>query len=773
MRALWADVDDALPEAALERCRKAGLPEPTLAICSGRGSHLYWRLDEPYLIEDVGPPPKVEKEFIKKDDGKKTCRNYVIPDGEKLYLDERPDLKRLSPKAHHVQNVLAGIAKAIGGDNTYDLARLLRVPGTLNRKDQRNGTPPKPTWVHVREPSRRYPFSEFEKFATPTKEAEREQRVATMPLPERRKLNAKTRDSLAEQLAMCRITDKGNRSETEFGVCCYAVRKGIGKEEFWSAASGIGKFAEAGQAYFDRTWGAAERAAREETYDRLTKKRKSPAGTNRIPTESTESVGRPLVNVSSDFELAIALRSISDVLVATGSCYSRAGQLVEVRGNEIRSILSAPELSGLISQYAECVDGSGESISYAPLSTAYANAWLHNAFERERFPEIKLFTRNPVYTLDWRLSEPGYDPQSGIYYAGPRIVPREEPTHLVRLLKDFCWRHPGDRTNYVAMLLTMILMPRFVGSKPAVLFNGNQSGVGKTVLSQIIARLRDGRSARTVTYNPNDEEMEKRLGSVVHSGATTVIVDNAKTRRGQSLSSPCFERCITDEILSFRLLTRSLDIAVENSLIFGITANSPDVCADILSRCCIVNLYYEGSPRKRDFDIQDPESYAIDNRTELLGELAAMVEAWRAAGSRLAAVSTRFNKKGWGPIVGGILEHSGFRSFMANAEDAQEELDDTRREFGALIEALVDSPEAAWTSTDLAVVAERERLLRDQLGEGNARSKATKLGLLASAYDRTTFTLSDGKRATLQKRSDGKRTQFVVDVEDGSDAEGF
>ncbi len=47
----------------------------------------------------------------------------------------------------------------------------------------------------------------------------------------------------------------------------------------------------------------------------------------------------------------------------------------------------------------------------------------------------------------------------------------------------------------------------------------------------------------------------------------------------------------------------------------------------------------------------------------------------------LAKVQTRFNKKGWGNIIGGILEANGEPDFMIHADDAASEMDETRREF--------------------------------------------------------------------------------------------
>jgi hypothetical protein len=57
-------------------------------------------------------------------------------DGEKVYIDgkNKANAPSLSPKAQDIQDILGGIASKIGGDHTTDLSRLLRVPGTLNRK---------------------------------------------------------------------------------------------------------------------------------------------------------------------------------------------------------------------------------------------------------------------------------------------------------------------------------------------------------------------------------------------------------------------------------------------------------------------------------------------------------------------------------------------------------------------------------------------------------------------------------------------------------------
>lgn len=144
VRALWQDIDDCLPDEAVLRCEQKKIPRPSIIVGSGNGTHLYWLLTEPVIVDDCGPPPAVLAEWIEKD-GKKRRRPYILDDkGEKLHLDVRANVPRLSPKAQHVQDILSGMASLLGGDHTTDLSRILRIPGSLNQKDARNGKESRP-----------------------------------------------------------------------------------------------------------------------------------------------------------------------------------------------------------------------------------------------------------------------------------------------------------------------------------------------------------------------------------------------------------------------------------------------------------------------------------------------------------------------------------------------------------------------------------------------------------------------------------------------------
>ncbi|MDX1963860.1 MAG: hypothetical protein SFX18_11945 [Pirellulales bacterium] len=758
VRTLWMDIDHITYGDALKAVNNAKLPPPSVAVNSGNGVHFYWLLDEPYLIDDAGPPPAVLKGWNRGPQGNKPFQ-YIVEDGEKILLKSRPNLTKLSPKAHHIQNVLKGMAKASGGDCVSDLSRLLRLPGSYNRKNQRNGRTPVMTELLQCNPNQRYSFSDFEAFAQIVPTAGEATDLSKIILPPPRKPSTKQKGKFADLLNYCILATPGNRSEADFALCCFAIKAGMEKLSAWEEVKGVSKFAERGFSYFELTWSNAETACRLEIINKYNLQAVPACETDEGRDECEqvqhakegghESAGGgqelPIIFIEEESSsVRTTLAAITDRMLESKECYTRSEKLVVIREGSIVFVNSASELAGLMNEYVEfvyqIVSEKSNKSEYKPLTANYANTWLKKHSELGRLPKIRLFTRMPTFTKDWRLVEPGYDVESGFYYSGKAIQALSGTTHLDELLSEFCFKTNGDRTNYIAMLLTGVLMSQFIGSKPAVLFNGNQPGLGKTILAQIISILRDGKRADTVTYNPNDEEFEKRLGAVVRSGSTTVIIDNAKLSRSRaSIDSPCLERSITDSQLSFRLLGKSEQIRTENSLIFCITANSQEVSTDLATRCVVVNLEYEGDPRHRSFKQHDPESYALQYRAEIIGELLGMVNLWKDGGMQMANVNSRFNKQGWGKIVGGILEANNQLDFLRNTDSTFEQLDETRRGFSELVECMLENEKEFWTAGELVDLCASRQLLLVELGTKSQRSKSTKMGNICIRYVNTKF----------------------------------
>lgn len=274
VRALWADIDHVTVDEAQRRCTDGGLPPPSIVVCSGNGVHLYWLLDAPYEIDGVDTRP-IQLEWPDAPDpktGKKKPRPYVIDPAnqEKLYQDVPSNRPALTPSALLLQDVLAGIADKIGGDHTTDASRLLRIPGTLNRKDQRNGREPVPCELVLIDESRRYPFSTFSQYADSAPTRRRREELQKVQLPTTRPMTPAKRDKLNELALAC--ANASDRSRADWALICKAIEKGWDQEEVWRTVADVGKFAERGKPYFLDTWAKAESHTRRRILDKCQSK---------------------------------------------------------------------------------------------------------------------------------------------------------------------------------------------------------------------------------------------------------------------------------------------------------------------------------------------------------------------------------------------------------------------------------------------------------------------------------------------------------------------
>lgn len=225
-RCLWADLDHCRPAEAVGRIERAGLPTASAVVDSGNGTHAYWRLTEPIPF-----PAKSDT---------------------------------ISPAAAHVEGVVRGLSAKIGGDHTSDVARLLRLPGTLNRKNARNGRQPVPCEVYAANDSR-YPFTLFEPFAAPVaKPAKSPAAVAGSVVGsgdlEWDGLTERQRRVTERLIGRSAGAEVGGRSHADYALCSWAVKLGLNPDALWERVAEVGKFAERGEAYFSRTWKKAEAA---------------------------------------------------------------------------------------------------------------------------------------------------------------------------------------------------------------------------------------------------------------------------------------------------------------------------------------------------------------------------------------------------------------------------------------------------------------------------------------------------------------------------------
>ncbi len=729
---LWADIDDCTPEEALRRCSQAGLPRPSAVVSSGHGVHLYWVLLAPYLIDDVADPPRVQSEFIEIG-GKKRCIKYFLdPENNERINLNNPETGRpipdanppLSPKAIHIQDVVKGIAKQIGGDHTTDLVRLLRMPGTMNRKDERNGQEAVPCRL-VECCGERYELSQFEAFAAKSPDAVLRKQIAAVPLPTPRKLGAKAKDKLSEHILACTIAETGQRSDADFAVCRFAIKSGHPKEELLASVSGVGKFAERGETYFDLTWKKAEAAVREKIFLKVQRQqeRKAKGETGKVAASSDQATtsdsdiynsvseaegfedDRPVIEITPN-EYVVNDAAVA-ALASDPGVFQRAGSLVHiVKDVQLHDGVDRDPESQLISplplavvrerltQVAKFVkrieseEGETEVHSHPP-------DWCCKAVSgRGNWPEIRPLrgiVNVPVLRRDGTIvTVPGYDAATGLFYdpQGTTFHLLENPTRtdavaaalrLLDLISDFPHPTAAHRSAWLAGMLTPAARSAFRGPSPAFLFDANVRGCGKTMEAETIAIVHSGTDFARMTYPRDDEEVRKKITSLAIAGDPLVLVDNVDG----SFGCASFDAALTGTTWKDRPLGTNKIITIQLPMTWYISGNNVIVGADTSRRICHIRLE---SPEERPelrhgFKYPNLIDHVRRHRTELLVDVLTILRGYHLAGHPRAQISEWGSYEEWSNLVRQAIVWCGLPDPGETREQLVEHSD---REAGAL-----------------------------------------------------------------------------------------
>jgi hypothetical protein len=345
----------------------------------------------------------------------------------------------------------------------------------------------------------------------------------------------------------------------------------------------------------------------------------------------------------------------------------------------------------------------GEPLWFPP-PAAFLAVLLNAEPLARQLPRISLYSRRPLFGPDYELLNPGYHGSPGYLIHGTEIEPdmtpptsandpiERLPRHLRALLSGFCFSGPADVANTLAFALTGVLSNHFLdGGKPLALVDGNQPGVGKTLLMRSIGVVTDGGDPRLIHYTADDEELQKRICATLRPGTQSmIIVDNAKSSTGTPVSSPALEANSVAPEISLRILGVSQNYTRPNDCLWTVTMNQTRVSPDLVSRGLPIRLAYTGDPGKRKFGRADPIRYAREHRTEILAELFGFVARWNQAGRPRGDQTHRLHE--WASLLGGIMNVNGFPEFLANYEEASQAFNCELEELSTLAELVLADP---------------------------------------------------------------------------------
>jgi hypothetical protein len=336
-----------------------------------------------------------------------------------------------------------------------------------------------------------------------------------------------------------------------------------------------------------------------------------------------------------------------------------------------------------------------------PIRKWFACLLLRSELLLPRIPRIRHYATRPVFDGNFVLRGPGWHPDVGVLVHGSDIEPasfmpintslpaiERLPTHLRTLLHGFCFRADADVANTIGLMLTGLLIDHFViPGKAIALVDGNQPGLGKTLLVRVIGLVLDGVDPRTIHFTHDDEELQKRICATLRGSSQSVLlIDNGKVPGGRVVSSPAIEANSMAPEISLRILTKSENYVRPNDVLWALTMNETLTSPDIVSRSVPIQLAYDGKPEDRKFQVE-PIAYTREHRLDILGELAGMVTAWNQRGRPDGRRSHRLTP--WARAIGGILETVGLPEFLANYGEAAATFNEQLNDLAALAEAVI------------------------------------------------------------------------------------
>lgn len=352
--------------------------------------------------------------------------------------------------------------------------------------------------------------------------------------------------------------------------------------------------------------------------------------------------------------------------------FQRNGVLCEVASNEDRTFISdleSPRIQDLMSKAASWVrfEEDGPVIMAPPMPVAQI---LHSRRAHKNTRILEAVTTAPVFLADGSiLSTEGYNKMTRLYLKPnvavdvPDFPTKDEARGAVRLLfglvSDFKFAEPADRSAWLAALLTP-LVKASIGNAPAPLFcvSASTPGAGKTLLTEVIARIVTGGEAEVRPYNPKDPgEWGKRLTAFVKAASPVSVFDNVNGAFGDE----GIERLITSSVWSDRILGGSDAPPLPNVTTWLATGNNIEPMGDTVRRVLMIRIEVDTErPQERSgFKIKNLKGYVLEHRGELLSAALTILRAYHVAERPLNKLEEWGSFERWSELVRGAIVWTG------------------------------------------------------------------------------------------------------------------
>lgn len=234
------------------------------------------------------------------------------------------------------------------------------------------------------------------------------------------------------------------------------------------------------------------------------------------------------------------------------------------------------------------------------------------------------------------LSSPGYDLSTRLLFDAENLPPdipefpnREQGLaaleYLWKPFADFPFVGNLDRAVHLAALLTAAVRA-VLPTSPAFGYDAPVQGSGKTLLARCVGVLATGEDPGVWphTAGRDDEEVRKRIFTVLRSGARAIIWDNVVG----SFDSAAMASAITSPNFQDRILGASSSSSVPNRAMLILTGNNLTLAGEMPRRVLVARIDPETDrPFSRHFNI-DPFEVCQSERQTMIAAALVLIRAY-------------------------------------------------------------------------------------------------------------------------------------------------
>ena len=422
--------------------------------------------------------------------------------------------------------------------------------------------------------------------------------------------------------------------------------------------------------------------------------------------------------------------------------FSKGGVMVWIKDDGTLVPCSKAEIENVIDRNASFLKiekKKGEvKISEARPPNDLAPSLLESAnANNPPVPKLDTISTVPIFARDGTLLDTeGYHPNYNVLLRLGDLkdinpnMPIKDARALIDkdLLVDFPFDDDASKAHAYAMMLLPFIREMITTPTPLHMVEAPEKGTGKGLLCEVIHQIVMGKPLPVASLDDGDEdELRKRITSLLLQGTRLVMFDNVTTLKGNVLA-----RLLTSLEWQDRVLGASVIADLENKTTWVTTGNNIDVIGDMIRRILPIRLdAKEEKPYERaDFKHSPLGEWVRENRNSLISALISIIKNWIDKGCpKPTNLKPMGSYESHNLVIGGILENADIKGFLGNIDELHEVSDPEADEWKVVIEIWWNSKEERTiTASDFLEFCKGPQLLLDLWGSKKALAAKQKIG---------------------------------------------